>query len=73
MMRKQTHTTKERIEMTKSEIRKLIAKELETGIKDYCITRSKKKVKTFRNSSSVTNRGRKQVNLASMGYYAGRA
>jgi len=73
MMRKQTHTTKERIEMTKSEIRKLIAKELETGIKITVLPASKKKVKTFRNSSSVTNRGRKQVNLASMGYYAGRA
>jgi len=47
MMRKQTHTTKERIEMTKSEIRKLIAKELETGIKDYCITRFKEESEDF--------------------------
>ena len=60
--------------MTKSEIRKLIAKEIEAGInKITVLPASKKKVKTFRNSSSVSNRGRKRVNLASMGYYAGRA
>ena len=61
------------IDMTKSEIRKLIAKEIEAGIKITVLPASKKKVKTFRNSSSVSNRGRKRVNLASMGYYAGRA